>query len=92
LRFISIWCVLGLLISALPATAEDVTKEDIVCALNPPQLRGVTVTGGAEEAPLSIDLYVNFAYSSADLTSDAESPSTGLDRRCETTVLMAFHS
>jgi OmpA family len=34
--------------------------------------RGITATGGPNgTAPLSVNLYVNFAYDSADLTSDA---------------------
>jgi len=33
--------------------------------------RGVTVEGKPAEQPLSVNLYVNFAYNSADLTSDA---------------------
>ncbi len=33
--------------------------------------RGVTTHGGQVEEPLSVNLYVNFAYNSAELTSDA---------------------
>ncbi len=33
--------------------------------------RGLTVEGKPAEQPLSVNLYVNFAYNSADLTSDA---------------------
>ena len=33
--------------------------------------RGITVEGKPAEQPLSVNLYVNFAYNSADLTSDA---------------------
>jgi outer membrane protein OmpA-like peptidoglycan-associated protein len=63
-----------------PGLAEDPTKEDIVCALNPKcgkahprsMPRGVAVTGGSQQEPArSIDLYVNFAFDSAELTSDA---------------------
>lgn len=53
----------------------------IECALDPtcpkPQQRkrglqrGVTVEGGKEEQPLSVNLYVNFEFNSAELTSDA---------------------
>lgn len=60
---------------------RDPSKEDIVCAFTidcgKPHTRalqrGVTVSGGgaAEQAPGSINLYVNFAYNSADLTADA---------------------
>ncbi len=61
--------------------AKDPTKEDIVCAFaadcGKPHTRalkrGVTVTGAGapEQPPGQINLYVNFAYNSADLTSDA---------------------
>lgn len=72
-------CSLSFLWSVLPSGASEVSKEDIVCALNPncsrpltrTMGRGVTSTGGAAAAPLSIDLYVNFAYDSAELASDA---------------------
>ena len=33
--------------------------------------RGVVVEGGGEEQPLSVNLYVNFEFNSAELTSDA---------------------
>jgi outer membrane protein OmpA-like peptidoglycan-associated protein len=60
--------------------AEEQTSESIVCALNPKcakkpltrsMKRGVTVSGGQTEQKLSIDLYVNFAYNSAELETDA---------------------
>jgi outer membrane protein OmpA-like peptidoglycan-associated protein len=61
------------------AAAEQVKTSDIVCGLDPHctktlsrEFRGVTVTpgpGGTD--PLSVNLYVNFAYDSAELTSDA---------------------
>ncbi len=62
------------------APASEVSKDDIVCKLDPKcakplsrsMPRGVTSSGGAVgEAPLSVNLYVNFAFDSADLTSDA---------------------
>jgi outer membrane protein OmpA-like peptidoglycan-associated protein len=61
------------------ALAADVTTEDIICGLDPHctrtlsrDFRGVTATGGPNgAAALSVNLYVNFAYNSADLTSDA---------------------
>jgi outer membrane protein OmpA-like peptidoglycan-associated protein len=61
------------------ATAAERTTADIVCALDPKctrpltrDVRGVTVTPGPDGAePLSVSLYVNFAYDSAELTSDA---------------------
>jgi outer membrane protein OmpA-like peptidoglycan-associated protein len=61
------------------AWAAQVSTRDIVCGLDPHctrpisrEFRGVTVTpgpGGTD--PLSVNLYVNFAYDSAELTSDA---------------------
>jgi outer membrane protein OmpA-like peptidoglycan-associated protein len=65
---------------AQDAAKQDPSKEDIVCAFTAncakahtrAMPRGVSVTGGAtEQAAGSINLYVNFAYNSADLTSDA---------------------
>jgi outer membrane protein OmpA-like peptidoglycan-associated protein len=52
---------------------------DIVCALDPGctrpltrDVRGATLTPGPDgAAPLSVNLYVNFAYDSSELTSDA---------------------
>jgi outer membrane protein OmpA-like peptidoglycan-associated protein len=62
------------------AIAAGVRTEDIVCGLDPKctrslsrDIRGVTATGGPNgSAPLSVNLYVNFTYNSAELTSDAK--------------------
>jgi outer membrane protein OmpA-like peptidoglycan-associated protein len=70
------------LAAALPApfaAAVELKTEDIICALNPKCTpspsrgwsRGVTKSGGKTVETYSIDLYVNFAYNSAELTSDA---------------------
>jgi outer membrane protein OmpA-like peptidoglycan-associated protein len=69
---------------AAPAVAQQTPSPgEIECALDPacpkpaPQLRkrglqrGVVVEGGNEEQPLSVNLYVNFEFNSAELTSDA---------------------
>lgn len=61
------------------ALAAPVRTSDIICGLDPHctqplsrEFRGVTVTPGpAGSDPLSVNLYVNFAYDSAELTSDA---------------------
>jgi outer membrane protein OmpA-like peptidoglycan-associated protein len=61
------------------AWAAPVSTSDIVCGLDPHctrplsrEFRGVTVTPGPVGTdPLSVNLYVNFAYDSAELTSDA---------------------
>jgi outer membrane protein OmpA-like peptidoglycan-associated protein len=64
----------------LPLSASEVSQEDIVCKLDPKcakpltrsLTRGVTSSGEAtEQGPPSVNLYVNFAYDSADLTADA---------------------
>jgi outer membrane protein OmpA-like peptidoglycan-associated protein len=66
---------------AQPAPLPTPSSSAIECALDPkcakPQSRprsmrrGVTVEGGQVEQPLSVNLYVNFAFNSAELTSDA---------------------
>jgi outer membrane protein OmpA-like peptidoglycan-associated protein len=77
-------CSLPLLLHTLPASAGEVSKEaiskdDIVCALDPKCAkppsrsfnRGITTTGDTtKDASLSVNLYVNFAYDSAKLTAD----------------------
>src|SRR6185295_7698876 len=75
--------LLALLLVALlwapPAASVELKAEDIICALNPKctpsptrgWTRGVTKSGGKTVETYSIDLYVNFSYNSADLTSDA---------------------
>jgi len=66
----------------VPAAAQQtLSPNEIVCGLDPscpkPQQhkrglqRGVVVEGGGGEEPLSVNLYVNFDFNSADLTSDA---------------------
>lgn len=70
----------ALVIHTLPLSASEVSQEDIVCKLDPKcgkpltrsLTRGITSSGGVtEQGPPSVNLYVNFAYDSADLTSDA---------------------
>lgn len=66
---------------AQPAALPTPSSSAIACALDPkctkPQSRprsmrrGVKVETGQAEQPLSVNLYVNFAYNSAELTSDA---------------------
>ena len=79
--FVSILLGVALALYALPLSASEVTQEDIVCKLDPKcgkkpltrsLSRGISSSGGtAEQGPPSVDLYVNFAYDAADLTSDA---------------------
>ena len=66
-----------------PALAQEtLSPAAIECALDPKcpkpapatrslRQRGVTIEGAPVEQPLSVNLYVNFAYDSAELTSDA---------------------
>jgi outer membrane protein OmpA-like peptidoglycan-associated protein len=74
----------ALYLVAGPAYAQETpSQKAIECALDPkcpkppvqPRVRslkrGVTVEGAQEEQPLSISLYVNFEFNSAELTSDA---------------------
>jgi outer membrane protein OmpA-like peptidoglycan-associated protein len=67
---------------AMPALAEEMQAKDIACSLDPkcakPKTRGldfsnrgVRIEGEHKEEPLSVNLYVNFAYDSAELTQDA---------------------
>ncbi|MGD0532674.1 MAG: OmpA family protein [Methyloceanibacter sp.] len=83
LRSILIFALLaGEWLMPAPALAQEaISPNTIECALDPncpkPQQhkrglqRGVTVEGNSVEQPLSVNLYVNFDYNSADLTSDA---------------------
>lgn len=71
------------LVPGLASAQESPSQKTIECALDPkcpkpsvqPRVRslkrGVTVEGAQEEQLLSINLYVNFEFNSADLTSDA---------------------
>jgi outer membrane protein OmpA-like peptidoglycan-associated protein len=66
--------------SSAEAPAQSPGTYEILCRLDPKcpkiklrqfQQRGVHVEGQAEQPPLSVNLYVNFAYNSADLLQDA---------------------
>ena len=66
-----------------PVAAEEPPSSGAIeCALDPKcpkpvpatrslRQRGVTIEGAPVEQPLPVNLYVNFAYDSAELTSDA---------------------
>jgi len=70
---------IGIAAACSAAFAAQVSTRDIICGLDPHctrplsrEFRGVSVTPGpAGTDPLSVNLYVNFAYDSADLGSDA---------------------
>jgi outer membrane protein OmpA-like peptidoglycan-associated protein len=77
-RFILAFACLALLVAGTGAAIAQASTADIVCGLDPTctrhlsrALRGVTATGGTDPNALSVNLYVNFAYDSAELTSDA---------------------
>jgi outer membrane protein OmpA-like peptidoglycan-associated protein len=72
----------GVILLSRPAVAEEPPSSGAIeCALDPkcakPPLtrslrqRGIIIEGAPVEQPLSVNLYVNFAYDSAELTSDA---------------------
>jgi outer membrane protein OmpA-like peptidoglycan-associated protein len=74
-----LFVLMGIAAASSVTWAGQVSTSDIVCGLDPHctrplsrDFRGVTVTPGpAGTDPLSVNLYVNFAYDSAALTSDA---------------------
>ena len=71
--------LIGITAASSVALAAQVSTRDIICGLDPHctrplsrEFRGVTVTQGPVGTDaLSVNLYVNFAYDSAELTSDA---------------------
>jgi len=71
-------CGVTLALSVAPASAEEPTVDEMVCALNPQckkpfvdrRLRGVTATATVHRLG-SFDRTVNFAFDSAELTMDA---------------------
>jgi outer membrane protein OmpA-like peptidoglycan-associated protein len=71
-------CSVALLLGSVPAPAEELTVEQMVCALDPQctkpfedvRLRGITATPSMH-TPGSFDRTVNFAFNSAELTADA---------------------
>ena len=77
-RSVLAFACLALLVAGTGAAIAQASTADIVCGLDPActrhlsrALRGVTATGGTDPNVLSVNLYVNFAYDSAELTSDA---------------------
>jgi outer membrane protein OmpA-like peptidoglycan-associated protein len=71
-------CGLSLALGAAPASAEELSHDEMVCALDPQcampivdrRLRGITATTSVR-TPGSFDRTVNFAFNSAELTADA---------------------
>jgi outer membrane protein OmpA-like peptidoglycan-associated protein len=87
----------------VPAIAEEaLSAPDITCALDPncpkPQRmktrrrgpRGAIIESVPADQPLSVNIYVNFAYNSADLTSDARITLDGLGTALRDPRLAAF--
>ena len=54
-----------------PTSDEIVCKLDPHCPISKPGFRKLEITGGIPDDPLSVNLYVNFAYDSVELQSDA---------------------
>jgi outer membrane protein OmpA-like peptidoglycan-associated protein len=75
-----LFCVLSLALGAAPASAEELSHDEMVCALDPRcampvvnrRLRGITTTVSVR-TPGSFDRTVNFAFNSAELTAQARS-------------------
>ncbi len=73
-------CSLSLGISTAPAFSEELSHDQMVCALDPGcsmpffdrRLRGITTTASVR-SPGSFDRTINFAYNSAELTAQARS-------------------
>jgi outer membrane protein OmpA-like peptidoglycan-associated protein len=71
-------CGLSLALNATTATAEELSHDEMVCALDPQcampvvnrRLRGITANQSVR-TPGSFDRTVNFAFNSAELTPDA---------------------
>jgi outer membrane protein OmpA-like peptidoglycan-associated protein len=72
-------CGLSLAISTVSAGAEELSHDEMVCALDPQcappvinrRLRGITATPNIRTTPGSFDRTVNFAFNSDGLTPDA---------------------
>jgi outer membrane protein OmpA-like peptidoglycan-associated protein len=74
---------IALALQTLPLLASEVSKEEIICKLDPKcgksaapltrsLSRGIKSSGGpTEQGPPSVNLYVNFAYNSVELEADA---------------------
>jgi outer membrane protein OmpA-like peptidoglycan-associated protein len=74
-------CGLSLAVGAATASAEELSRDEMVCALDPQcampvtnrRLRGITATPNIRSTPGSFDRTVNFAFNSAELTPEARS-------------------
>ena len=81
IRYGAMLALIGLLLSGgapAPASAQNPSKQEIICKLNPGacgaktrSLRGITMEQPNDGRPPAIDLYVNFEYNSAELKPEA---------------------
>jgi len=74
-----LFCGLSLALGAATASAEELSHDEMVCALDPQcampvvnrRLRGITATPSVRNTPGSFDCTVNFAFNSTELTPEA---------------------
>jgi outer membrane protein OmpA-like peptidoglycan-associated protein len=72
-------CSLSLAFSAVPTLAEELTHDEMVCALNGQcgtpfvdrRVRGITATTQVVRPPASFDITLNFPFNSAEITADS---------------------
>lgn len=75
--FVAVIAASALISHSGPVFAGDPTSEEIICKLDPhcpfskPGFRRLEITGDIPDDPLTVNLYVNFPYNSAELGSDA---------------------
>jgi outer membrane protein OmpA-like peptidoglycan-associated protein len=75
-----LFCGLSLALGAATASAEELSHDEMVCALDPQcvmpvvnrRVRGITATSSVR-TPGSFDRTINFAFNSAELTPEARS-------------------
>ncbi len=73
-----LFCGLSMLLTVATASAEELTHDEMVCALNPKcttpfvdrRLRNVTAAPSTRP-PLSFDITLNFPFDSAELTAES---------------------
>jgi outer membrane protein OmpA-like peptidoglycan-associated protein len=76
-----LFCGLSVAVGATSALAEELSHDEMVCALDPQctipvtnrRLRGISATPNIHSTPGSFDRTVNFVFNSAELTPEARS-------------------
>ena len=76
-----LFCGLSVAVGATSALAEELSHDEMVCALDPQctmpvmnrRLRGITASPNIHSTPGSFDRTVNFVFNSAELTPEARS-------------------